>query len=463
MPADVHRFAGASDMESPTAGGVTDRRPSWSGVDGGAMARVRFLFVLFSALALVVAVAAPAGAVPADTAAAVGYLDTQQRPGTDPSVGDGSWDWDEWGFGLSEFNTGEVVLAIASQAQTGDTWNPTQARNAVASTTNAAGANVFGFLDWWTRQPLIPGQAVKMLLTSVLPLDDGTPGFGPFAYDPLGDGDPVDLVALMGAGPDGCDDVAGFGFLGETMAAMQVVYLLCGQAGPASVQTVRDAQKADGGWSFDGDPTDATEAEIDMVGMAIAALVAGGVPGDDPAILDGLRFLAERQEPEGWWASLFDPASPDSTSRAIIAITAAGWDVNSSGWKDYVLDGVATAQDYVSPDDGLGALQQPDGSIVGPQTFSGVFSTAQATQALERNWLPVATTTAPGGGGPGPGGDPEGTGGDPTAPPAEVVAVDELAFTGGVRDVLPLAIVGIGMIAVGTLLARVRTREGMGA
>ena len=352
------------------------------------MARVRFLVTFFGALALVVVTAAPSAAAPPDATAAVSYLESQQVTGADPALGAGSWDADT-GFGLAEFNTTEVVLALAEAAQTGSTWNATEARVAIEGVTNPDGRDPLDFLDHWAGTALDPATAGKFLLLVALPLDDGAAGFAPSAWDPAGDGTPVDLVAALDGGC--ADDPANYGFYVETFVAMQAKAQLCGTAGPASVAFTRAAQQANGGWSFDGDPTGATEADVDVTSQAIMALVAGGVPGNDPAVVGGLTFIAERQQPEGWW-NAFGSASPDTTSRAMLAIVAAGFDPASSAWRDAVLPSAAGTP-YTSHDDALGALQQADGSVVGPATFSASYATAQAIQGVERSWLPVVQAT----------------------------------------------------------------------
>jgi len=424
------------------------------------MARVRSLLVVFGALALVLATALPATAATPDTTAAVSYLASQQAPGADPSLGSGSWDTDT-GFGLSEFNTSEAVLAIAEAAQSGPSWNPTEARAAVEAMVNGDGLDPLDFLDDWAEAGLDPSGAGKFLLLVALPLDDGAPGFAPTAWDPAGDGTPVDLV---GALDGGCgDDPADYGFFGQTAVAMQAKAAMCGTAGPASVATVRAAQQADGGWSFDGDPSGATEADVDTTSLAILALVAGGAGQDDPAVVAGLAFLAERQTDSGWWDA-FGSASPDSTSRATLAIAAAGFDPAAPAWRDTVLPSAAGTP-YVSPDDALGALQQPDGSIVGPGTFSAVYATAQAVQGVERSWLPVkvAAPVAPPPPAPGPdevGDDALGDEAlDPDSSGDEVGAAQEapatLPRTG--LSPLPLAVVAAACLATGAfLLARPR-------
>jgi hypothetical protein len=133
-------------------------------------------------------------------------------------------------------------------------------------------------------------------------------------------------------------------------------------------------------------------------------------------VQNGLAFIASQQNADGSW-SAFGSVSAEGTSRAILAIAAAGYDPNSSCWRDTVLPDAAGSP-YGVPDDALVALQGADGSIAGPGSFSPAFSTAQAVQGLERQWLPIETAaaqTCPGG--PGGGSPPDGSvpGGVPVA------------------------------------------------
>jgi len=348
----------------------------------------RFFISAISCVAL--AVVTPAGAATrVDSGAAVTYLASQQSGGTDHANGAGSWD------GSVEFQTSEVILAIAEVAQTGSTWDAAVARNAVLSVTNDDGINALAFLDDMVEAGVIPGIAAKLLLIVAAPLDDGTPGFDPEAWDPAGDGNPVNLVAAIDGGCS--DDPPDYGFLGQTLVAMQAKALLCGTAGAAAMQTVRDAQQDNGGWSYDGDPSGVTDADTDTTSAAIMALVAGGADGSDAAVIDALKFLADRQDPAGWWPGYDGEASPDSTSRATLAIAAAGYDPALGEWRG-LYQGPCDApgsSGYISPDDALAVFQQSDGSIAGPTTFSAVYATAQAVQGLERNWLPVRQAVLP--------------------------------------------------------------------
>lgn len=350
----------------------------------------RFAISLVSLVALALVIG-PAGAVSSvDSDAAVTYLASQQTPGTDHAAGAGSWDA---GF---EFQTSEVVLAIAEAAQTGPSWDAAAARAAVVATTNTDGLSGLGYLDDVAEAGVDPGVAAKLLLLAALPLNDGSTGFAPTAWDPAGDGGPVDLVVAFG----GCGaDPASYGFFGQTLVAMQASMVVCGLAGAAATETVLAAQQTNGGWSYDGDPSGATDADVDTTAAAVMALAGEDPHVVGPAINNALVFLADRQDPAGWWPGYDGEASPDSTSRATLAIAAAGYDPTIGIWTGRYGSPCDPSDpsdpgDYVSPDDALASLQQSDGSIAGPTTFSAVYSTAQAVQGLKRNWLPVTQAIA---------------------------------------------------------------------
>ncbi len=101
-----------------------------------------------------------------------------------------------------------------------------------------------------------------------------------------------------------------------------------------------------------------------------------------------LSFLAQRQNPDGSW-SAFGAPDPNSTAMAVLAITAAGYHVDSDCWR-----GVhgRSAAPYVSPDEFLRGGQAVDGRIASPNDAFGVntFATSQSVQALVRTVQPVA-------------------------------------------------------------------------
>ena len=98
------------------------------------------------------------------------------------------------------------------------------------------------------------------------------------------------------------------------------------------------------------------------------ALIAGGVAQDDPAITHALAWMAAQQNADGTW-SAFGDESAESTSRAVLAVTAAGYDPNSRCWRDTVFPS-GVGQPFVGADSALDSLANPDGSIAGPNVFS---------------------------------------------------------------------------------------------
>jgi hypothetical protein len=382
---------------------------------------------LASLLAVLVGGALSASAVdPAVTQNAVTYLDSQQISGTTPATtGSGAWDSSP----SFEFVTSEAVLAIGEGAQTGAAWSTSAALTAVKNTTNADGTSPMPFLDLVAGGSPSPGKAAKLILLVAKPL-----GFDPTSFDPAGDGSPVDLVDKMGSGnADGSFGPPGA--FNQTLFAALAKKLVDGSAPAATISYIRSKQKpSNGGWAFDADTGTTTEADVDTTSFAIQALIAGGVAPTDPAVQNGLGFTASQQNADGSW-SAFGNVSSESTSRAILAIASAGYDPNSSCWRDTVLPALAGSP-YGSPDNALVGLQAGNGSIAGPGSFSPAFSTAQAVQGLERQWLPVTTAApqtcpAPPGGGSAPAGGQAGSpaAGAPAGSPAGAVAATP-SFTG---------------------------------
>ena len=386
------------------------------------------LVALASLLAVLVGGALSASAVdPAVTQNAVTYLDSQQISGTTPATtGSGAWDSSP----SFEFVTSEAVLAIGEGAQTGAAWSTSAAQTAVKNTTNADGKNPMPFLDLVAAGSLSPGKAAKLILLVAEPL-----GLDPTSFDPAGDGSPVDLVAAVG--PGNADGSFGPpGAFNQTLFAALAKKLVDGSVPAATVTYIRSKQKpSNGGWAFDADTGSTTDADVDTTSLAIQALIAGGVGPTDPAVQNGLAFIASQQNGDGSW-SAFGNVSAESTSRAILAIVSAGYDPNSSCWRNTVVPALAGSP-YDAPDSALVGLQAGNGSIAGPGSFSPAFSTAQSVQALERQWLPIspaATQTCtgmPGGpGGPSSEAPPVGAPSEVSAGSAATAVLGTPTFTG---------------------------------
>ena len=345
----------------------------------------RFLRAVAS-IALLTFVAASVAAPPAsaDVAAGIDYLASTQDA-------DGGWD----GPPGAEFTTSEAILAIAEAAQTGSGWSETEAFDAVDQFDDDVSGD--SPLDYMAAAAtaeaatLPPGKAAKWIVNVAVPL-----GLDPTDFLSTG----VDLVAIMGApGPDGSFDT-GFNFNGAAYAAL-ASYLLDGSVPPQTVTYLLGAQTPSGGWSFDGNP--ASDPETDSTALTLEALIAGGNSPTDPAVQAALTYLARDVTPEAfdldagydndtgiWWA--FGAQSPEGTSRALLGITAVGYDPSTPCWRDTARPELAGTA-YTPPMDALVGMQEPDGSW-GVPPFNA-FSTAQAIQGLEvSSWRPIVVGTA---------------------------------------------------------------------
>jgi hypothetical protein len=291
-----------------------------------------------------------------------------QIAGTTPVSGSGAWDTDP----QFQFATTEVVLAIAEGAQTGSSWSTSEAAAAVADTKNPQGQNPLAFLDLVKGFATTPGQAAKFVVLVAAPLGQGTSSLASTIGDPNPDGSFATDLHFT-----------------DTLFAALAKKLLTDSVPASTVSYIKSKQQTAGSWAYDA--TEATDPDIDTTGLAVQALIAGGVPQDDPAITKALAWLAAQQNADGTW-SFFGDESAESTSRAVLAVTAAGYDPNSRCWRDAVYsDGVG--QPFVGADAALASLANPDGSIAGPNVYSPVYATGQAVQGLERSWLPVARAT----------------------------------------------------------------------
>ncbi len=324
--------------------------------------------------------AAPAGAAdPASTdstsigaaASAVAWLKTQQQP-------DGGFEV----ASFAGFETRDVVLAIAEQAQTTTTWTASAARTAVeALQAGGSGPTPLDYLEDLVAASNDPGVAAKTVVLVSEPL-----GIDPTAFGA------VNLQAKMG----GCSGLTSPTFNG-LLYLIIAQQLSCNGAPAASVTAVRAAQQANGGWGFVGDPT-ADDIDNDTTALAVEALVGSGALPSDPAVRAALGFLAHNHQANGAWQS-FGEDDPNSTAMAILAITAAGYDVRTPCWRDAVAPALAGTP-YTSPDVWLRSRQLTTGADAGrvqsPSDSFGIntLPTSQAVEGLLRSWLPVARAAA---------------------------------------------------------------------
>ncbi len=338
------------------------------------MFRQRSTRVVLGALCLVLALSAcrfqAYGNAPVEASAdsGVAWLKTVQQP-------DGGFEV----AGFAGFETPDAVLAIASAAQTTYAWDKATARNAVLATVKN-GNTPLDALDDFAQSGLDAGQAAKLITLVTVPL-----GLSSTAFDPEGDG-AQNLVGTVDAGllPNGS-----YGLFGGTLSAAIAKKTLGATVPAATVVYIKGAQQANGGWSYTG-LAGGTDLDVDTTAAAIQALVAAGVPTTDADLNQGLAFLANRQRPNGSWQS-FGSDDPNSTSTAVLAITAAGFNVELPCWRNTAAPGLAV-NPYGNPLNWLRISQTPSGRFVSPNDAFGVntFATSQAVEGLQRNWVPIA-------------------------------------------------------------------------
>jgi hypothetical protein len=301
-------------------------------------------------------------------AAATTWLDGQQ-------LTDGSFEV----AGFPGFETPDAVLAIAENAQTVRKWSPATALAAVQGV-KRKGHSALHALDNFVDAGIDAGQAAKIVALDTEPL-----GLSAAQFNPDGDAKTANLKQIIAAGaqPDGS-----YGAFNATLYAAIAWRLLTGSVPANTVAYIRAAQQANGGWNFAGDSS-GTDLDVDTTGLAVQALVAAKVDGNDADLRAGLAFLATQQRANGSWQS-FGSDDPNSTSVAAFAITAAGFDPTKSCWRDVVAPGLA-GNAYTSPIVWIRSQQQPDGRIVSPNDGFGIntFASSQSIQALRRGWLPV--------------------------------------------------------------------------
>jgi len=281
--------------------------------------------------------------------------------------------------GFAGFETPDAILAIAENAQTTRAWNRTTARNAVLATTRN-GHSPLDVVDDFADGSINAGQAAKLILDVAKPL-----GLPVNRFDPQHDG----FVKLVDILREGLQADGSFGAFNATLTSA-IAYRATGRPVPATtIAFIKAAQEAGGGWNYAGDST-GDFADPDTTGLAIQALVAAKLTPADPAIAGGLRWLADNLHTNGSWGSFGD--DPNSTSLAVFAVSAAGYDPTSVCWRNKVRPAL-TGQPYSSPIGWLESQQQPNGRIVSPNDDFGIntFPTSQTVQALRREWTPRYT------------------------------------------------------------------------
>ncbi len=315
----------------------------------------RHVLMVVILLAALLGTALPAHA---DADAAVQWLRIQQHP--DGGFGDD---------GSSASMTAEVVLGLVAAGQDPHTWR--QDGNTpltyLAGQAKTATATV--------------GGAAKLIL-AVVAAGENPHDFGG-----------VDLVAAV----EGMYDPATGRFGGEqdTLLSHAVALMALKAAGrpiPAeAVAWLKDAQLDEGSWSWNGDKTPGA-GDTNSTALVVQALVAAGVPADDPAIGKALEYLRGQQNDDGGFP--YVKPSPygtetDANSTAVViqALLAAGQDPAGADW----------ARDRGTPLSALQSLQTGEGAFVWKAEVPGpnLLATAQALPALALKPLPLTPVILP--------------------------------------------------------------------
>ena len=283
--------------------------------------------------------------------------------------------------GFAGFETADAVLAIGLGATPGQ-LDPGAGRARVEAVQTASGRNGFDAVDDEVESPdgVSAGRAAKLAVLVALPF-----GFDVRAFDPSGDGAPVDLIAAIDVGRS----VEGaYGAFSETLYAVLTLSALDLPVETETEALVRAAQQPNGGWDFAGDAT-GDEVDVDVTSLAIQSLVALGADATDPGVGGGLTLLGHSLRGGAGWGEE-DGVNPNSTALAILAVTAAGYDAGDRCWRD--IHAPATSDErYTAPAEVLRSLQAEDGHIASPFDASGLttFATSQSVQALSLGWIPV--------------------------------------------------------------------------
>jgi hypothetical protein len=306
-------------------------------------------------------------------ATATAWLKAQQ-------LADGSFET----AGFPGFESPDAVLAIAENAQTSRRWNRSTASAAVLAT-RKRGHGVLHAIDDYADSGIDAGQAAKLVQLVARPLGLSVTKFNP-------DKDhAVNLLAIIDAAHT---SNGSYGSFNSTLYSA-IVKRRYGGVPADTLAAIRSAQEAGGGWNFAGDPTgQAAPADVDTTALAVEALVAGRARRNDPDLRRAIAFLANSQQADGAWQS-FGADDPNSTSLAVIGITAAGYDPTTSCWRDTAVPALDHTP-YTSPVKWLKADQASSGRFKSPNDQFGVntFATTQSIQALRRGWLPVDSLAA---------------------------------------------------------------------
>ncbi len=316
------------------------------------------------------ALVAAAPSATADGASAVAWLKTQQQP--------------NGGFEVAQFpgfETADVVAALAGEAQANASWSTDEALDAVFDTQTAGHENALDALDDDADAGIGAGQAAKLIVLVTNPL-----GLDPNLFDPECDGGSgQDLEAILGVpGTNGTYGIS-TAAINQIFFAARATKALGGTVAAATIQVIRDAQRPDGSYAFNGNPVDDPDdpfdsSDVDTTAAAVMALRAGGVAADDADLAPAVAWLLGQRNGTTGAFPAFGSDDPNATAVALLALHSVDPTTYASQ--------ISAGQAY------LLSQQQGDGRIASPNDGFGVntFATAQSVQALELPTVPAGGT-----------------------------------------------------------------------
>ena len=149
-----------------------------------------------------------------------------------------------------------------------------------------------------------------------------------------------------------------------TASSTQTLYgalakkLLCGAPNPAVLATIRAAQRSDGGWNFLGDQSAAPTPTSTRRASRCRRSSPAARRGTTRRCSKALGYFAAQHQASGAWQS-FGADDPNSTAVAELAVTAAGFDVTSSCWRDTAVPSATRAARTGTRSRGCAASSRP--------------------------------------------------------------------------------------------------------
>jgi prenyltransferase beta subunit len=303
------------------------------------------------ALAIVLTLTLP---VLADGPDAVAWFQTQQNA--------------DGGFGSPTSTVGTTADVLIAVAATGD--------NAIAWSKD--GNTPYSYLEANAGSIAGMGDAGRVILALV------ASGKNPRE---LGD---IDLVTLLE------NRIGDDGQYGTSGMVNDQAYAMIGLASArrtipsAAVDYLLSKQIEDGTWAWNGDLT-AGSGDNNTAAMAVVALIAAGLPADNPQIAKTVAHFREQQNEDGGFPYIKPSAwgtDSDANSTAVVmwALLAAGEDPAGDDWK-------YEGQDGTSALDKLSAFQNESGAFRWQDAIAddNFMATVQAVVALEIKSLPFAS------------------------------------------------------------------------